>query len=153
MTQPDPVLARLHEGIQLRLQGRHAEARVVMEQLWNDMGGADGAPLHRCTIAHSLADTQDEVDDELRWDLAALDAAREVTDADVAAAGMGDAAAALMPSLYLNLAECYRKLGQYVHAREHLLLGSRSVDELPAGEYGDSIRGALADLARRLDRG
>lgn len=124
MTQPDPVLARLPEGIQLRQQGRHAEARAVMEQLWNEAGGADGSPLHRCTIAHSLADAQHDVNDELRWDLAALDAAREVTDADVAAAGMGGSAAALLPSLHLNLAECYRKLAQHDHAREHLQLGS-----------------------------
>lgn len=153
MTQPDPVLARLPEGIQLRLHGRHAEARAVMEQLWSDIGGISGSPLHRCTIAHSLADAQDDVNDELRWDLAALDAAREVTDADVAAAGMGGSAVALLPSLHLNLGECYRKLDQHDHAREHLQLGRGAIDDLPADEYGDTIRGALADLAGRLDHG
>ncbi|MGW3068526.1 hypothetical protein ACWDA8_34880, partial [Streptomyces sp. NPDC001130] len=35
------------------------------------------APLHRCTLAHYLADTHDDPEDELAWDLRALSRARE----------------------------------------------------------------------------
>lgn len=150
MAPPDPILARIPEGIELRQQGRNAEARAVFEQLWADIGGEAGDPLHRCTIAHSLADAQDDVHDELRWDLAALDAARAVTDEQVAAAWMGGSAAALFPSLHLNIADCHRKIGDLNQARAHLDHARQAVDALPDGEYGAMIRNGLRDLEQRL---
>lgn len=151
MTRPDPVLARIPEGIELRQQGRNPEARAVFERLWADIGGESGNPLHRCTIAHSLADAQDDVHEELRWDLAALRAAQSVTDEQVADAWTGGSAAALFPSLHLNLAECYRKIGDLDEARTHVDHARRTVDALPDGEYGAMIRNGLYDLAERLE--
>lgn len=150
MTQSDPILARIPEGIKLRQQGRNAEARAVFEQMWTDIAGEAGNPLHRCTIAHSLADAQDDVHDELRWDLAALRAAHAVTDEQVAAAWMGGSAAALFPSLHLNIAECHRKIGDLDQARIHLDHARQALDALPDGEYGAMIRNGLRDLEERL---
>ena len=67
---------------QMTLQG-HADrvsARGQLLQLWREIGGVDGDPVHQCAVAHALADVQDDIGEELRWDLAALDAAGDVTD-------------------------------------------------------------------------
>lgn len=151
MNDPDPVLARLAEGIELRQQGHNAAARSVFEQLWTEIGAESGNPLHRCAIAHSLADAQDDVSEELRWDLVALEAGQLVTDEQAAAAGMGSSAAAFFPSLHLNLAECYRKIGDLEEARAHLDRGLHTMSALPESGYAAMIRGGLDDLARRLD--
>jgi hypothetical protein len=146
----DPVLARLAEGIGLRLQGHVVEARARMRQLWDEIGGAAGDPLLRCAIAHSLADAQEDVHAELGWDIAALAAARAVTDDDVVAAGMEGSAAALFPSLHLNVGESYRRIGALDRARQHLEVGLRTTEVLPDGEYADMIRGGFADPEERL---
>lgn len=152
MTHPSPVLARVPQGIELRQQGRNREAREVFDQLWAEIGGEAGDPMARCMIAHSNADAQDDVEDELRWDHIALDAARAVTDEQVAAAGMGtSSAAALFPSLHLNLAECYRKLGDLEQARAYLNDAREGLDALPEGDYATTIRDGFNELARSLD--
>lgn len=152
MTHPSAVLARVPQGIELRQQGRNREAREVFDQLWAEIGGEAGDPMARCMIAHSNADAQDDVEDELRWDHIALDAARAVTDEQVTAAGMdASGAAALFPSLHLNLAECYRKLGNFEQARAHLSDARQTLDALPDGDYATTIRDSFNELARTLD--
>src|SRR5699024_9611480 len=136
---------------ELRQQGRNREARELFEQLWTENGEEAGDPVARCMIAHSTADAQDDVEAELRWDHIALDAARAITDEQVAAAGMGSSAAALFPSLHLNIAECYRKLSDREQARVHLNDARQALGTLPDDDYGTMIRNALDELARNLD--
>ena len=45
--------------------GERDAARRVLEALWEDIGGEDGDPLHRCAVAHAMADVQDDPADEL----------------------------------------------------------------------------------------
>jgi tetratricopeptide (TPR) repeat protein len=117
----DPLLLRIGEGVQLHHgQGRRTAARHVLAQLWDEIGGEQGDPLHVCVLAHAMADVQDDVHDELAWDQRALTAADQLTDARMAQAGVLLPVAGLYPSLHLNLAECYRKLGDLDRAREHL---------------------------------
>ena len=71
----------------------------------------DGDALHRCMIAHYMADMQADPRQELLWDRRALEAAGSLT---------GAGAKEYHPSLHLNLAEGYRKLGDWDAAREHL---------------------------------
>ena len=126
--------------------GERGQARAAFAQLWQD---AD-EPLHRCAIAHAMADVQDDPREELAWDLRALDAAASVTDEDVAAAGMTGTAAALHPSLHLNLGEDYRKLGEPAAAHRHLDLGLAACETLPEDGYGRTIRDGLERLRDRL---
>jgi hypothetical protein len=149
VTEPDPVLSRLGDGIGLSQRGDRTTARTVFAQLW-DQVGADGDPLHRCGIAHSMADVQDDPHEELRWDLLALAAAQEITDERAAAAGIAGPAAGFYPSLHLNLAECYRTLGNVDLAREHLAHGEATVGALGQDGYADMIRGAFARIAEQL---
>ena len=149
MTAPDPTMARVAEAMELGQTGRAAEARELFEQIWAELG-PDGDPLHRVTVAHYLADLQDDPHEELAWDLRALEAVDGVTDDRAAAAGATGPVAAFYPSLHLNLGEDYRKIGDAEAARRHLELGRAAAGALPDDGYGQLIRGGLEGLAQRL---
>src|ERR1700712_5652059 len=109
---PDPVMSTVGEAIGLGRSGDRATARELLGRAW-DQVGEDGDPMHRVGIAHSMADVQDDLEEELRWDLLALAAADQLTDQRVAEAGIAAPVAGFYPSLHLNLGESYRKLGRF----------------------------------------
>lgn len=150
MTEPDAVMSRIAEGIGLHERGDRVAARALFDELWSQIGGSDGDPFHRCALAHSMADAQDDVREELRWDLEALAAADLVTDERAARGGVSGPVAGFYPSLHLNLGDCYRKLGDVDLAREHLARGRAAVDALGDDGYGRMIKGGLDRLADRL---
>ena len=78
---PDAMMTRIGQVVMLHHGGDREEARGRFLDLWAEIG-EDGDPLHRCTLAHYMADTQDDPSDELAWDLRALSAAEELTDGD-----------------------------------------------------------------------
>ncbi len=131
-------------------QGRRAAARDVFAQIWDEISGERGDPLHVCVLAHAMADVQDDVHQELIWDQRALTAADPLTDARVAQAGVPLPVAGLYPSLHLNLAECYRKLGDLGRAREHLQHARAGIGALGDDEYAQLIKGGLDRLAQQL---
>ena len=104
----DPMLIRIGQAVQLNHQGEREAARLEFEAIWDEIGGEQGDPLHVCTLAHAMADAQDDLREELLWDLRALSAADLLTDARMRQAGVGLPAGGLYPSLHLNLSECYR---------------------------------------------
>jgi hypothetical protein len=59
-------------------------------------------------------------------------------------------AAGLYPSLYLNLRECYRKLGDFGRAREHLKQAQATIGALGDDGYAEMIKAGLERLAERL---
>lgn len=146
----DPTLLRIGEAVQLNHAGGRAAARSRFAELWDEIGGERGDPLHRCTLAHAMADAQDDVHEELVWDQRALAAAGLITEERVAEAGVALPVAGLYPSLHLNLSECYRKLGDLDRAREHLRQAQDTIGALGDDEYGRLIRDGLAEIASRL---
>uniref|UniRef100_UPI00062CA6D4 tetratricopeptide repeat protein n=1 Tax=Streptomyces stelliscabiei TaxID=146820 RepID=UPI00062CA6D4 len=138
---PDALMTRIGQAVMLHHGGDREEARHRLLQLWAEIG-EDGTPLHRCTLAHYMADTQDDPDTELAWDLRALSAADELSDGrsaehatDHPAHHQADHSAgrprehhdelavrAFYPSLHLNLAADYARLGRPDAARSHLRL-------------------------------
>ena len=147
----DPMLTRIGEGVQLHhSRGQPEAARRVFAQIWDEIGGEQGDPLHICVLAHAMADVQDDVHEELVWDQRALTAADQLTDARVAEAGVMLPVAGLYPSLHLNLAECYRKLGDLGRARDHLQRAQAEIGALGDDGYGQLIKGGLDRLARLL---
>jgi hypothetical protein len=149
MTQPDAVMAKIGEGIGRRERGDRESARQLFAELWEQVG-PDGDPFHRCALAHSMADVQDDVRDELAWDLRALEAADELTDARVEEAGVATPVAGFYPSLHLNLGDAYRRLGELEQAREHLVRGRAATAVLGDDGYAQMIREAFERLASRL---
>ena len=152
MTSTDPTLARIGEAVELHHRGQREAARDLFAQIWADIGGERGDPLHVCVLAHSMADVHDDVREELAWDLRALAAAGLITDERVAQAGVPYSVEGLYPSLHLNLCDCYRKLGALDRAREHLRQARATIGALPDDDdYGRLIRGGLELLAEQLD--
>ncbi|GAB1515117.1 hypothetical protein JCM33774_71600 [Actinophytocola sp. KF-1] len=144
------MLVRIGEAVRLNHQGERDAARRLFEELWTEIGGDTGDPLHRCTLAHAMADAQDDVHEELLWDQRALAAADQLTDDRVGQAGVALPVAGLYPSLHLNLSECYRKLGDLDRARAHLRQAEDTIGALADDEYGRLIRDGLAKIAGAL---
>lgn len=86
--EQDATMARIGRGMELSQRGERTAARGLFAEVWNDIGGCSGEPFHRCTLAHAMADLQDDVHQELVWDLRALDAADLITDKRAAQAGV-----------------------------------------------------------------
>src|SRR4051794_17391691 len=143
------MMTRIGQAVMLHHGGDREEARGRFLDLWAEIG-EDGDPLHRCTLAHYMADTQDDPADELAWDLRALSAAEELTDERLADHEGALAAHALYPSLQLNLAADYIKLGRREAARVHLRLARGAVGALGDDGYGEGVRAAIGRLERRL---
>ncbi|MFF4760993.1 hypothetical protein [Streptomyces sp. NPDC001292] len=148
----DAVMTRIGQGVLLHHAGDREEARDRFLALWSEIG-EDGDPLHRCTLAHYMADTQDDPADELAWDLRALSAAEELTGDRLAQHEGAPAARALYPSLHLNLAADYAKLDHREAARDHLHHARTAADALGRDSYGDGVRSAIQRLALRLGEG
>ncbi|WP_445525662.1 hypothetical protein [Streptomyces cyslabdanicus] len=148
----DAVMTRIGQGVLLHHAGDREEARGRFLALWGEIG-EDGDPLHRCTLAHYMADTQDDPADELAWDLRALSAAEELTGDRLAEHGGAPAARALYPSLHLNLADDYARLDHREAARDHLHHARTAADALARDRYGDGVRSAIQRLALRLGEG
>lgn len=148
-TAPDAVLTRIGQVVMLHHAGDREEARRRLLDLWAEIG-EHGAPLHRCTLAHYLADTQDDPGDELAWDLRALSAADEATDETADGAEGAAGLRGFYPSLHLNLAADYVKLGRTEAARTHLRRARGASDALGDDGYGDGVRAAISRLALRL---
>ncbi len=150
MTQPDAMMTRIAEASGLGQRGERAQARDLLGQLWEQIG-AGGSPLHRCALAHSMADVQDDPAHELVWDQRALAAADEATDAEAVALGM-PGLAGTYPSLHLNLGDVHLRLGDRGAARRHLLAGLAALDGLADDGYGAMVRRGLRGLQQRLDQ-
>ncbi|WP_371581819.1 hypothetical protein [Streptomyces sp. NBC_01314] len=151
---PDAMMTRIGQAVMLHHGGDREEARHRLLKLWTEIG-EDGTPLHRCTLAHYMADTQDDPDTELAWDLRALSAADELSDGGAPGHPTERhddlAVRAFYPSLHLNLAADYAKLGRHDAARSHLRLARGALATLGDDGHGDGVRVALARLEARLD--
>ncbi|MFI6014760.1 hypothetical protein ACIBAG_39310 [Streptomyces sp. NPDC051243] len=141
---PDAVPTRIGQVVMLHHAGDREEARRRLLDLWTELG-EDGDPLHRCTLAHYLADTQDDPSDELAWDLRAL------TEAE--GAGGAPGVRALYPTLHLNLAADYVKLGRAEAALVHLRRARGAAGVLGDDSYGDGVRAQIRRLEGWLGEG
>ncbi|MFD8062531.1 hypothetical protein ACFXA0_25600 [Streptomyces cyaneofuscatus] len=160
----DAVMTRIGQAVMLLHGGDREEARNRFGLLWSELG-ADGDGLHRCTLAHYMADTQDDPGDELAWDLRALTAAEGLSGERSAEHRDSLAVQALYPSLHLNLAADYLKLQRPDAARIHLRQARDAADALenggPAGQgtpgpysgysgYDAGVRAAIERLEERM---
>ncbi|MFF3324812.1 hypothetical protein [Streptomyces sp. NPDC002889] len=146
----DAVMTRIGQAIMLLHGGDREEARNRFAVLWSEIGES-GDPLHRCTLAHYMADTQDDPGDELAWDLRALSAADGLSEERLARHQQAPAMRAFYPSLHLNLAADYVKLNRPETARVHLDLARTATGALTDDGYASGIRTAIDRLERSLD--
>ncbi|MFF9983255.1 hypothetical protein [Streptomyces erythrochromogenes] len=157
----DAVMTRIGQAVILLHAGDREEARNRLGDIWQEIG-EEGDSLHRCTLAHYMADAQDDPADELAWDLRALTAADALGDGPVSAGGDGrgngrraqreplPAMRVFYPSLHLSLAADYLKLQRPEAARVHLARARAAAGALSDDGYGNGVRAAIARLERRL---
>ncbi|MEU1147840.1 hypothetical protein ACFYO9_37895 [Streptomyces sp. NPDC005863] len=156
-TAEDAMMTRIGQAVMLHHGGDREEAQDRFLGLWGEIG-EDGDPLHRCTLAHYMADTQLDPSDELAWDLRALSAADELTGARLTDVRLTEHHGALAvrgfyPSLHLNLAADYVKLGRPEAARSHLRRARGAVGALEDDGYGRGIKQAISRLEGEVGEG
>lgn len=87
-----------------------AAGRATLAEMWRNLDSDDRAG--RLILAHYLADLQEDVDDEVRWDQVALANAENVSDAELQMLHPTLTVLGFIPSLQLNLADGYRRQGR-----------------------------------------
>jgi len=149
MSATDPFTTDLMAAAAPMRAGDKATSRVRLQALWDRIAGNS---VYEFVLAHQMADAQDDLNEELAWDLRALDSARRCTDADVQRYYPQSSMAAFWPSLHINLAEDYFKLGDLEQSRAHLTLARDFATHLPDDPYAQLIRRGIERLAKNLDK-
>ncbi|MDT0445445.1 hypothetical protein [Streptomyces johnsoniae] len=147
----DPTMDAISRAVVEGRAGDVAPARRKLLALWSAIG-VTGDPLHRCTLAHYLADLHEDPAQALAWDIRALDAADAVTEQGVRERHAGLRIAGFYPSLHLNLADDYRRLGSFEAAAEHVDAAEERAPDLPQDAYGAFLRTAIAEVAEAVSR-
>lgn len=148
-TAADPTMEEIGTAVTLGHQGDVETARRDLLAIWRRIGVL-GDPLHRCTVAHYLADLYDDPAESLVWDVRALDAADALTDERAQRHHANLQVAGFYPSLHLNLADNFRRLGAFRAAAEHIDHAKRHLSALPDGPYGDTIRSAVQEIGQAV---
>ncbi|MFN3807401.1 hypothetical protein [Asticcacaulis sp.] len=129
--------------------GERSRARSELEALWSSLG-KDPDALHVCVLSHFLADLQDDVLQELKWDIRALQSAGQLTDDRLREFHPSLSVAGFLPSLHLNLADAYFRSGDLESAQMHLKTCYAVEAGLSDSSYDTLTRKGIANLAARL---
>ncbi|MFB0633451.1 hypothetical protein [Streptomyces sp. AB3(2024)] len=143
---PDPTMDAIGQAVTEGRAGDSPSARRKLLALWATIG-VTGDPLHRCSLAHYLADLYEDPAQALAWNIRALDAADALTEQRAQEHHAGLRIAGFYPSLHLNLADDYRRLGSFEAATEHIEAAETLTPRLPQDSYGDLVRGAIREVA------
>jgi hypothetical protein len=133
---------RIRAAVRQRESGDIEDARLALASLRLEIEKA--TTFDQLFFAHSFADVQADLDDEIHWDCAALELCEQLTEQEAEAEGIPGGKADLLPSLHLNLADGYRRRGDEATALAHHQAGLRHLDALDGGQYGPAIRAAFA---------
>ncbi|MGV9854578.1 hypothetical protein ACWDWU_38370 [Streptomyces sp. NPDC003442] len=148
---PDTTMEAISQAVIEGRAGETAPARRKLLALWSTIG-VTGDPLHRCTLAHYLADLYEDPARALAWDIRALDAADAVTEQRVQEHHASLHIAGFHPSLHLNLADDYRRLGSFDAATEHIDAATKHAPDLPQDAYGTFLRTAIDEVREAIDQ-
>ncbi|WP_431962278.1 hypothetical protein [Nocardia sp. bgisy134] len=153
MTDPtDTTMDAIARAVGLGRAGDRDTARTMLTELWTELG-PQGDPLHRCTLAHYLADLHDDAAQALTWDIRALDAADSLTDERVRRHHAGLNVRGFYPSLHLNLADNYRRLASFEAAERQIEAARGCLRTLGDDEYGATVRTAVEEVAQAIRDG
>ena len=139
-----------------RLGAALAGGAESLQELWDSLTESDYA--QRLIVAHYLADVQQDLADEVRWDETALSQADWVLDSDLQALHPSLTIQGFVPSLQLNLADGYRRLGRFDDAARALRRSVAYNEQLPGAlpeqrEYRQVILQAQQRISELIDAG
>lgn len=146
-------MAAIGQAVTRGRDGDGDGARRELLKIWDDIE-VTGDPVHRCALAHYLADLYDDPAASLVWDERALAAATDATaraaqdptDGHIAAAQVNG----FYPSLHLNLADDHRRLGAFDTADEHAATARELVSSLSEGPYAEQLRVWIDQIAELI---
>ncbi len=150
MGSRDDTLERIRSAFRLFCRSEQAEGRRQLQAIWDELNPG-GDPFSRCVAAHYLADTEGDLQEQLKWDLRALEVAESITGEGGDPHPSAAAIRAFYPSLHLNLADDYRKLRNFQNARRHAELGNESSGGLGVDAYGQSVRAGLIRVSAQIE--
>jgi hypothetical protein len=148
-TSVDETMNRIMMATAAYQRGEVAEAKEEFARLWREIG-PDGDPLHVVTLAHFVADAQDDPAARLEWDLRALAAVDGLTDERARSYHASLSVRSFYPSLHANVADNYAQLGDLRRAREHLTKARSYQHLLSDDNYGALVRSYLDKVETRL---
>jgi len=132
----DAVIALVAEGMQHERDNDVAGAVAIYERA---LALAEGDHA-QCVAAHFMARHRADAAEELRWNLRALELARNVRDGRVA-----EYFASFLGCVGLS----YERLGQPALARQYLDEGLRRLADVRPGEYRDGVERDIAEALKR----
>jgi hypothetical protein len=141
----DPIVTEMMAAVAMAQGGDRAGGRSRLEALLARFED-DPDSFYECVLSHHLADVQDDLADELAWDLRALDSALSCTEARHQASIAGS-----MASLHASLGYDFLKLRDVARSREHLAEARGFTSHLADDAYGRMVLGGIERLARHLD--
>ncbi|MGW0250403.1 hypothetical protein ACWDYH_27620 [Nocardia goodfellowii] len=144
-TSADSTMDAIMRAVTLGRDGDPERAREGLAEIWASIG-PQGDPLHRCTLAHFMADLQPDAAQALAWDIRALDAAAALTNERARQHHATLDVAGFYPSLHLNLADNYRRLGSFEAAQRELDATRTHLHTLGNDPYGATIRTAVDEI-------
>ncbi|MFQ6398600.1 hypothetical protein ACLMAJ_34835 [Nocardia sp. KC 131] len=142
-------MAAITRAVALGRKGSTSGARAALLEIWDSLG-PQGDPLHRCTLAHYLADLYEDAAQALSWDIRALDAADSLTAERMGQYDSQVDVRGFYPSLHLNLADNYRRLASFDAARREIDAARDCLHTLGDDGYGAVIRKAVAEVAESI---
>ncbi|MDO9485372.1 MAG: hypothetical protein Q7K25_04850 [Actinomycetota bacterium] len=140
--------AEILDAISLALGGERAAGQDRLLTVW--MSSDDKQHAERCVLAHYLADLESDLSAEISWDECALVEFAEVDNDALVAVGIA-AAAAMAPSLHLNLGDGYLRAGRLAEARHQAQQGLACSGQLGDDGYGNLIRAGLDRLMAQVE--
>jgi|ERR1700743_1453466 len=133
----NPVVQLCVKGMNAEGEGKIEEARQLFQQAWDTATNN----FEAFTAAHYLARNQEDPNDNLKWNLEALNRANAIND---------DSFKGHYPSLYLNVAKSYETLRNNEEAARHYQLAADSCKHLPDGKYADMIKSGISAGLKRV---
>lgn len=119
------------KGMDLEAKDQPEEALKIFLQAWNEATD----DFEKFLAAHFVARRQREIREKLKWLESALQSALNVNRETVGSA---------LPSLYLNIANCYEELNDAALAAEFRATGNALMEKL--SDKGPFYHGTKADL-------
>src|SRR5436853_5733316 len=119
------------QGMDMEEKGKPEEASRLFTQAWNEATN----DLEKFTAAHYVARHQKNLSDRLKWLKTTLQFAQKINNDTVNGA---------FPSLYSNIAKCYKDLGDLDNAKKNYELAASFKDK--PSDKGPFYHGTRADL-------
>jgi len=111
MDLSNPVIQLCMTGTRAEFEKRPADALRCYQEAWDLCQTA----VDTCIAAHYVARLQPSIEDELRWNQIALEAARTAGE---------EQTLEFLPSLYLSLGNSYEKSGNEIKAQKYYALSA-----------------------------